>query len=70
VRRLVERTGVPVEPKQAWTDVARLAVHGIAAVNLGPGATAQAHQRGEWVEIDALERGYRIYERFLREALP
>ncbi len=70
VRRLVERTGVPVEPKQAWTDVARLAVHGIPAVNLGPGATAQAHQRGEWIEVAALELGYRIYERFLREGAP
>ena len=70
VQRLVERTGVPVEPKQAWTDVARLAVHGIPAVNLGPGATSQAHQRGEWIEIAALEAGYRIYEAFLREAQP
>ncbi len=70
VRRLVERTGVADESKQGWTDVARLAVHGIPAVNLGPGATSQAHQRGEWVEIAALERGYRIYDRFLREAAP
>ena len=70
VQRLVARTGIPVEAKQAWTDVARLAVHGVPAVNLGPGATAQAHQRGEWVEVAALERGYRIYETFLREATP
>jgi succinyl-diaminopimelate desuccinylase len=70
VRRLVDRTAVPVEPKQAWTDVARLAVHGVPAVNLGPGATSQAHQRGEWVEIPALELGYRIYEGFLEEASP
>lgn len=66
VRRLTERTGIPAEPKQAWTDVARLAVHGIPAVNLGPGATAQAHQRGEWIEVAALARGYQILERFLR----
>jgi succinyl-diaminopimelate desuccinylase len=66
VRRLLERTHVPAEPKQAWTDVARLHVHGIPAVNLGPGATAQAHQRGEWVEVEALARGYRLYEKFLR----
>jgi succinyl-diaminopimelate desuccinylase len=66
VRRLVERTGIAVEPKQAWTDVARLAQHGVPAANLGPGATAQAHQRGEWIELAALGRGYRILERFLR----
>ena len=66
VQRLLARTGVAAEPKQAWTDVARLAVHGVPAVNLGPGATAQAHQRGEWVEVAALARGYRLLERFLR----
>lgn len=66
VRRLVERTGVAEEPKQAWTDVARLAQHGIPAANFGPGATAQAHQQGEWIALDALERSYLLYERFLR----
>jgi succinyl-diaminopimelate desuccinylase len=66
VRRLLDRTGVAAEPKQAWTDVARLALHGVPAVNLGPGEPAQAHQRGEWIEVEALAQGYRRYERFLR----
>jgi succinyl-diaminopimelate desuccinylase len=66
VRRLVERTGVPVEAKQAWTDVARLAEVGIPAANFGPGATGQAHQAGEWVELAALEQAYRLLETFLR----
>jgi succinyl-diaminopimelate desuccinylase len=70
VRRIVDRARVDVEPKQAWTDVARLAAHGVRAVNLGPGATSQSHQRGEWVEIPALVRGYAIYEAFLSEAAP
>lgn len=56
---------LPVEPKQAWTDVARLAAHGIDAINLGPGAGAQAHQRGEWIEIDAMVQCYQVLERIL-----
>ncbi len=65
VARLRDRAGLAVEPKQAWTDVARLASAGIPAVNFGPGATAQAHQRGEWVEVAAIEAAWRALERFL-----
>ena len=66
VARLVARTQVAVEPKQAWTDVARLAAAGIPAVNFGPGTTSQSHQVGEWIEIAQLERCYRMLEAFLR----
>jgi succinyl-diaminopimelate desuccinylase len=66
VERLRQRAEAAVEPKQAWTDVARLAAAGIPAVNFGPGATSQSHQQGEWAEIAALEDCYRMLERFLR----
>lgn len=56
----IARSGLPVLPKQAWTDVATLQEWGVPAFNYGPGEPSQAHQPGEWVEIAMLEECERV----------
>jgi succinyl-diaminopimelate desuccinylase len=63
--RLVDASDAPVRPKQAWTDVARLAGRGIPAVNYGPGETRYAHQVDENVPIENMEHAFSVLKRFL-----
>lgn len=60
VEKLIAAGVRGVEPKQAWTDVARFSELGIAAVNFGPGESAQAHQKNESTDCALVFEGYRI----------
>lgn len=65
VAAFIEAVGAPVEPKQAWTDVARLDAAGVPALNYGPGVAAQAHQSGELVPVANLPEARRRLAHFL-----
>ncbi|HUH08516.1 MAG TPA: succinyl-diaminopimelate desuccinylase [Egibacteraceae bacterium] len=65
VEALIAGLDAPIQPKQAWTDVARFSEVGVAAVNYGPGLTAQAHQAGEWVPEANLHAARDALARFL-----
>lgn len=55
-QNVVRELNVPIQAKQAWTDVAQLTQKGIPAFNYGPGFTSQAHCENEYGSFSELEK--------------
>lgn len=68
VKKLIDAGVRGVEPKQAWTDVARFSALGVPAINFGPGENAQAHQKNESTDCALVFQGYRILYSWLTQA--
>ncbi len=62
----ISKFDLPVKPKQAWTDVARLSLFNIDAVNFGPGDPSQAHQYNEYIPIENLYKSFEYLKEFLK----
>tara|TARA_B100000427_G_scaffold192635_1_gene160180 strand:+ start:2544 stop:3614 length:1071 start_codon:yes stop_codon:yes gene_type:complete len=63
--QLINQINMPIQAKQAWTDVAQLAEAGIPCFNFGPGLQAQAHKDNEYVDLSDCDK----YEQLLYKIL-
>ena len=63
--RLMAVSGADRKAKQGWTDVARLSLRGIPAINYGPGDPSLAHQAAESVALSNVDRAFDVLREFL-----
>jgi succinyl-diaminopimelate desuccinylase len=65
LKRFIREGGLDARAKQAWTDAAQFAQHGVPAANFGPGVPELAHRRDESVPVANLVRSYEVLASFL-----
>lgn len=62
--KVIKNTGADIQAKQAWTDVAQLAMLDIPCFNFGPGHSAQCHVEDEYASLELIE----VYDSLLAKA--
>ena len=61
----IKKTEAVVQPKQAWTDIARFFEHKIPCVNFGPGDPLLAHATNEHISKKQLLESYELLSGYL-----
>lgn len=69
IQKFIAFTSTNVEPKQAWTDVARFTSEGIPAINFGPGDPELAHKANENVPLTDIEDCYELIKKYLQKGV-
>lgn len=67
VQKFIKITEACVQPKQAWTDIARFTNSGIPALNFGPGNQDLAHKKNEHVIVSDINKSYSLIKRFFMD---
>ncbi len=67
LKNLYQGLQMPIQAKQAWTDVAQLSAAGIPCFNCGPGLQEQAHKTNEYVDLLGVDQYYTVLKKVLTQ---
>ena len=69
ISNFIKRTSAVVQPKQAWTDIARFYQNNIPCLNFGPGDPLLAHATNEHISKRQLLESYELLSSYLKEEI-
>ena len=69
ISNFIKRTSAVVQPKQAWTDIARFYQNNIPCLNFGPGNPLLAHATNEHISKRQLLESYELLSSYFKEEI-